>query len=668
MCGIFGVIDPLGIEPHLLEKMSEVLRHRGPDDEGFLYASNFEVEPIGGPDTPKAVLDSSLSYTPVHNVAIRITNPRLALGHRRLSIIDLSPAGHQPMDFNNRYWIIFNGEIYNYVELYVELRELGYNFRSCSDTEVILAAYDYWGYECLERFKGMWSFAIFDTHMRTLFLSRDRFGIKPLYYLYSDGRFSFASEIKALVPLLSNGPKANVPRLLDFLIWNITDHDDQTMFEDIFQLKAGHCLTINLGQVLDGTESAFSLNIVPKCWYKLTPKSGIDLNNTDELFETAFRSAISLHLRADVPVGSCLSGGIDSSSIVCVMSNLIKLQSYGTVQKTFTACSELAEFDESNYAKLVAKHAGVEPIFVTPSANELIANLDELIWHQDEPFGSTSIFAQWNVFQSARREGVIVMLDGQGADEALCGYRGYFGAYLAGLLRQFKFKSWFKEALAIHREVGFSWVKIFGYTAAYLQPSFLRFIGAFERRSYADRRWVVPSLHAAFDADPQFKFGARAADIQQMSIAQLTATHLPMLLRWEDRNAMAASVEARVPFLDHHFVELAIGLPPQVKIGMGVSKAILRKVMRGTVPDMILDRKDKIGFATSEEKWLMQDEGDRMQKQFSDSLITLSGILNPTVLLTYFSEIRAGKRPYDNLIWRIIVVGRWINRFSIQLC
>jgi asparagine synthase (glutamine-hydrolysing) len=613
------------------------------------------------------VFEARLPYLPRAMAPQHVARPRLILGHRRLAIIDLSVAGHQPMSYADRYWIVFNGEVYNYVELREELRGLGCEFRTDSDTEVILAAYHRWGEACLERFNGMWGLAIFDSLKRTLFLARDRFGVKPLYYVAGHDGFAFASEVKALIASLEGGPRVNRPRLMDFLVWNITDHTEETLFQDVRQLPPGSRMTLDVDAVLDGTGVIRRGQLSPKRWYEVAPSGEVPAGRAAEAVAEALEAAVRLRLRADVPVGSCLSGGLDSSSIVCVMSRLLAKEGVGDIQKTFSARSDDAMFDESSYARMVAEAAGAQATFVTPGPDVLLERLDDLVWHQDEPFLSASIFAQWCVFEAAREAGVIVMLDGQGADESLGGYRGFFGAYLASLMREGRLTAWAHEAVAIRRETGFSWLRTAGYTAAYLSPRLLPLLGRFEGRAYGDRGWIDPSSRAAFDNDPIERAGGRKSDVRGMSIAQLSATNLPMLLRWEDRNSMAFSVEARVPFLDYRFVELALALPDEAKVGGGVAKRALRQAMRGTVPDPVLDRKDKMGFVTSEALWVTRAMPKQMRERLADSSRALEGIVVPAVLMQQLDAMCAGTRPYDHRIWRVIVAGLWVRRFGLSL-
>jgi asparagine synthase (glutamine-hydrolysing) len=570
------------------------------------------------------------------------------------------------MSYRERYWIVFNGEIFNYRELKVELEMLGHAFGSDSDTEVILAAYAQWGTDCLSHLNGMWAFAIYDAQRKSLFLARDRFGIKPVYYTFDSNRFAFASEIKAFATMRGWRPKANTERILDFLAWNISDHTADTMFDGVSQLKGGHFVLLDASALLEGG-GAQSLDLgKPVRWYsigeKTLPRSADAAADLGQLL----RDAVRLRMRSDVPVGSCLSGGIDSSSIVCIMSEQLKRAGLSGNIKTFTAKSHDSAFDESRFAIAAAASSSVEAHFVTPDPDGLLSEIDRLAWHQDEPFGSTSIFAQWSVFKLARQNDITVMLDGQGADEILCGYRGFFGAYLAGLVKGGHLVSWLGEIGAMRRQIGFSAARSLGYTAAYLAPTLLQILGRFDQREYGDRGWIEKPYREAFHSDPVRSLGGRSSSAKGMSIALLDATNLPRLLHWEDRNSMAFSVEARVPFLDYRVVELCLGMSDFNKLGGGVSKRALRASMRGLVPDLILDRRDKLGFVTSEPLWMTQYRPGQFRRELDNALKRLSGIVSPS-LRDRFDEMVAGNRPFDGRYWRVISLARWMSVFSVSL-
>jgi asparagine synthase (glutamine-hydrolysing) len=668
MCGILGLLQPNPFNGGELLGMARQLRHRGPDDEGYLIAGDGGTSVFGGEDTPQAVFESDVSYVPRTPLTSswRSLAGGLALAHRRLSIVDLSAHGHQPMSYRNRYWIVFNGEIYNYLELRDELSLLDHNFSSHSDTEVILAAYAQWGPACLSRFNGMWGLAILDLQSKNLFIARDRFGVKPVYYRIANGRLAFASEIKAFCAMSDWRPKANLAQLLDFLVWSVIDHTAETMFDGVQQLAAGHYLLLDVSGLLKRGTTGPVGNACPQRWYCL-PKAG-KLEPVDAAAElrSTLEDAVRLRLRADVPVGSCLSGGLDSSAIVCLMNAQLEKAGVSGTLKTFTSQSDDGQFDETRYAQAVISRTEAAGHFVNPSPIDLFDNLDRMTWHQDSPLISSSCIAQWLVFQSARKNGVIVMLDGQGADEILCGYRGFFGAYLAGLIRQGHLLSWLKEIKAMKHEIGFSSLKSLGYTLAYLRPEMLGLLGRFDKRAYSDSGWLRPTHRSAFYTDPVRYLGGRASSVRDMSIAQVTATNLPMLLHWEDRNSMAFSVEARVPFLDYRVVELCLQFSDSLKLGGGISKAVLRQSMRGLVPDNVLNRRDKMGFVTAEPLWMKRDLAPRFQHELAIAVDVLSGIIDSSIL-GRFKQVLAGTRPFDLRYWRVISAARWATTFSVTI-
>jgi asparagine synthase (glutamine-hydrolysing) len=644
--------------------MSRMLRHRGPDDEGFSLVGPDGTFDLGGRETPGGVLETGLPHLPAERLEDgRTFHGGVALGHRRLSILDLSVHGHQPMWYRDRFALVFNGEVYNFVELRRELEALGHRFETATDTEVVLAAHAEWGAACLHRFNGMWGLALLDRQERTLLLARDRFGVKPLYYRFAGGRLAFASEVKAFTALDDWKPGVNLPVLLDFLVWNVSDHRHETFFEGVRQLPGGHLLEIDVAPLLGGRPARLEEVPSPRRWYELPPPPTVPkVDGAVELREL-LADAVRLRLRSDVPVGSCLSGGIDSSSIVGLMSRILA-PSGGRVS-TFTATSADRAFDESHWAKAVVEATGSTPVFVTPSPLGLLEDLDGLVWHQDEPFLSTSIYAQWSVFRAARRAGVVVMLDGQGADETLCGYRGFFGAHLASLFRRGSILAWAREVAALRREVGFTLVRSVGYTAAYLSAALQGIAARLDRRAYADRGWIHPQHRGAFDDDAIRRAGGRPGSVRAMSVAQVLTTNLPMLLHWEDRNSMAFSVEARVPFLDYRVVEFALQLDDAEKVGGGVSKSVLRRAMRGVVPAPVLDRRDKMGFVTAEPLWMKRDLTGIFREGLSEATRTLPGILDPSIV-SRFDEMVAGQRPFDQRYWRAFCAGRWAKLFSVS--
>jgi asparagine synthase (glutamine-hydrolysing) len=657
MCGIFGLARADAIQFSEARRMSALLRHRGPDDEGFLAVSDV-VTAYGGDDTPASAYASPHSYAPARVLPTegQLPGPALILGHRRLSIVDLTVAGHQPMSHRGRYWVVFNGEIYNFRELRLELAAAGWSFETETDTEVLLAAYVHWGVACLDRFNGMWALALYDSKNGTLFLARDRFGVKPLYYRQSAESFAFASEIKAFTALRDWQARAEIERLGQFLAWSITDHDERTMFEGVFQIPAGTYCRISLDA------PGAPMGIVR--WY--TP-SALPVTRADPAEELRGHviDSVRLRLTADVPVGSCLSGGLDSSTIVCVLNRELRSHDPAARVHTVTARSADIEFDEGGYARCVANEVGAVAAEVTPDPASLFDELDDLVWHQDEPFTSSSTYAQWNVFRVAARKGLTVMLDGQGADEIFGGYRGFFGARLAGCVRRRELREWLDEAKAMARLADFSLLRAAGYTVAYLIPGLARLIGRFDGRAYSDLSWLQPACASSVASDPAVRSGGRSHNMAALSRAQVMSTSLPMLLHWEDRCSMAFSIEARVPFLDYRVVEFGIGLNDRDKVDRGIAKVALRRAMRGIVPGPVLDRRDKMGFVTAEQKWLQRDVTDRFREELALAVTAMPSLVSPRIV-EMFEEVVVGKRKFDFRYWRVITAARWVRLFAIQ--
>ena len=453
MCGIAGVFrpdQPTRIAADL-QRMGDTIRHRGPDGEGYLIIDicTQEVHACGGPTTPAVLGLPSLDST----------DGRLGhvgFAHRRLSILDITPAGHQPMVSRSGCWITYNGEIYNYVELRDELRAEGHEFRTGSDTEVILAAYEHWGEKCLSRFVGMWAFALWDPHRRRLFCARDRFGIKPFYYAWDGKRFLFGSEIKAIRTVLPRAPAPFAPAVYEFLVFGLTDRGADTFLEGINRLEPGCLLHIDVDGKLD-VQRWYDVSVCGDLSGAFTPAQ--ERERIDG-FAAVFRDAIRIHLRSDVASGTCLSGGLDSSSIVCAVNALLldtgvaNRTSVGEVQRTFSACYDDPRFDERPFIEHVLEHTGAEANYVFPDGGRLWDELDRVLWHQDEPFWSTSMYAQWDVMRRVRERGVTVVLDGQGGDEVLGGYHNYYAVHGAQLLRSGRLVEVGTGLRAMHRVTG----------------------------------------------------------------------------------------------------------------------------------------------------------------------------------------------------------------------
>jgi asparagine synthase (glutamine-hydrolysing) len=670
MCGIGALYSANGtLDAERLKAMQTAVRHRGPDDEGLVCFHTDGREPFayGGPDTPADAYSFRSAYAPARGVP-DAGGVNLALAHRRLSILDLSPSGHQPMCTADRaIWITYNGEIYNYIELRDELKALGHAFTSQSDTEVILAAYRAWGRNCLARFNGMFAFVLFDRARRSLFAARDRFGVKPLYYWISpEGFVALASEIKQFAVLPGWRPKVNGQRAYDFLNWALLDHTDETLFDGVFQLRGGESLQLDLSG--GASLPAAGTRLQAQRWYPLQARSfSGSLEDAGHEFRRLLTDSVRLRLRADVPVGSCLSGGLDSSSIVCVMNDLLRAQDAHALQKTFSACATVQRFDERDYIDEVVRHTATDAHYVYPRLEGLFPALDRITLHQDEPFGSTSIYAQWHVFGLAAENRVKVMLDGQGADEQLAGYHNYFAPRFGSLLRGWQWLLLLREMEATKRQHGYplSWglkQALNNVLPEYLRQPLRRLAG----KPDTGTPWLDMERMGAVRRDPFLEAGtAKAASVQAMSRSQLSATSLPMLLHWEDRDSMAHSVEARVPFLDYRLVEFVLGLPDEFKIADGTTKRALREGMRGLLPEPVRTRVDKLGFVTPEEVWLREQSPDRFRTALRDAVDASSGIIKIDTLALLERTID-GKQPFTFLIWRLISFGAWMRVFSLR--
>jgi len=630
MCGIAGIYNlsgkPKAESEKLVRQMTDSIAHRGPDDEGFFI------------------------------------DDKIALGHRRLSILDLSEAGHQPMFSQDKNLVIvFNGEIYNYKEIAEELKTEGYQFKSGSDTEVILASYDKWGKGCLEKFNGMWAFAIYNIKNSTLFCARDRLGVKPFYYYKDENAFIFASEIKAILEYQDVKKTPNDQIIYDFLAHGFSDHTEETFFKGIKQLLPGHYLEIQNWKL----EISQYWDLDPDKKLELTDQQAI--NNFKELFE----DSIKLRLRADVAVGSCLSGGLDSSSIVATANNLLRqdkssAKSLGERQKTFSSVYEREEFKKANekqYIDKVIQQTEVEPHFIEPNPLNLWQNLQELAWSQDEPFGSTSIYAQWNVFKLAKENKIKVMLDGQGADEMMAGYLGIFGTYLYELFRQGNWGMMFREIRefrAKHPDISLATIgRNFGFTMSQALPKsiFEWFFKKTRNTKFLDEKFVEKNYHA-------FKLpGYYKNLLKDYSYWSVKNVSLPSLLHWEDRNSMIHSIESRVPFLDYRLVEYIFALPDNQIIRDGVTKYILREAMRDLLPEEIYNRQDKVGFATPEEIWFKKYVRSQLEEIINSDSFKSRKYFNWPKLKEYFDEVMAGKRKFDFTIWRWISLEMWMRKF-----
>lgn len=622
MCGIAGGIWRVSANDieQRLDAALRCMRHRGPNDHG-----------------------TELQSKPNYMVAI---------GQTRLSVIDLSSGGHQPMvSDDGSLAIVFNGEIYNYRELRDELRALGHVFRSESDTEVLLASWAHWHKECLTKLEGMFAFVVHDRRNERLFCARDAFGIKPFFYAQNDDGFLFASEQPAMRSLRRELPRPDLQRSYDYLVHGDYDSQERTFIEGVKHLLPGSFLDIDLSSKQEAE---------PVSWWKPSIEQTSRLSYADavEAVREQFLHNIKLHLRSDVPLGAALSGGIDSSAVVCAMR---KIEPDKPIH-TFSYIAEGSDVSEEHWVDLVNDTINATPHKVKASGADLVRDLDVIIAAQGEPFGSTSIYAQYCVFRLARDCGITVTLDGQGADELLAGYHGYPGQRMLSLVENGRLGALHGFARRWGEWPGRSYGGAWAYLGRAVLPDGLY---AYARKGFG-RDFQPAWLAVDFLRDngvrfresrPALQNGAKGRRVMEQLAYSLQTRGLPHLLRHGDRNAMAFSIESRVPFLTLPMAELLLTLPEEYLISdEGETKHVFRAAMRGLVPDQILDRRDKIGFATPERDWLMNAAPSLRGWLEGCGNIPL---INRTNLLAVFDKMVAGEMSFSWQLWRWANYCRW---------
>ncbi len=658
MCGILGAVSNNKVTTNNFKNALNKLIHRGPDDEGYLLFNRDEILQCSGPDTVEPLKQQIPSIDEVSNF-----KPFLFLGHRRLSIIDLSPMGHQPMEYNNgNLWIVYNGEIYNYIELKTELEKEGFIFKTHSDTEVILASYLKWGYECLNKFNGMWAFCIWDKKKNILFCARDRFGVKPFYYFFDGENFAFGSEIKALIDLPFVNTAPNSESIIPYLYFGLHDFGEQTFFQGIKQLLPGHFLIFDIN----------TKNLEIKRYYEIRFNSELGTYDEgkaklySEEFFNLFKDAVRLRLRSDVSVGTSLSGGLDSSSIVCMMSHLLKTEPEyqkvtGKKIKSFTADFHNFHLSEKRYVDEILSHYdNIEGYFVYPDADMLKKDLYDLIYHQEEPFCSLSIYAQYCVMRLAKNNGVKVLLDGQGGDELLAGYiRKHVPIFWANCISEGKILNFLKEKKLLN--------------IRYLISTFFLFLPENIQYKYL-KNFVYNRYHVKDDKKIENEISNYLfKGFENLSLNENLKNEikyrLPRLLKYEDRNSMTFNIETRLPFLDYRVVEFLLNLPAVYKIHNGYSKWILRESMGNILLEKIKIRKDKIGFEVPQ-KELLESSHLWDKEIYKDEFVLdfLTGYININKITSNFDNLlkKETRELFKGILWRTCNLGLWWKQFFKQ--
>lgn len=601
MCGIAGVINKKNnvVDLDDLKMMTDVAEHRGPDGEGHFIDKN------------------------------------IGFGHRRLAIIDLSEAGHQPMQ-KDELVITFNGEIYNYIELRNELEQYGSTFLTQTDTEVILKAYQYWGEECVQKFNGMWAFAILDKVKEKIFISRDRFGIKPFYYYDTEKSFYFGSEIRQLLCHIQER-KVNKQILFDFLYLGYHHHNEETFFEGILSLAPGHNLIYDIQDHTYKLEKYYELR-VNEAHSKLSFDDALDL------FSKTMDEAIALRLRSDVKVGTCLSGGMDSSYIAATAAKPY----YETSNERFTAITAKSiekRTDESHFAKMVVDASNLDWKITQPSKEDFLRVVDDVIEAQEEPFGSPSIIMAYFVMKKAKEENCTVLLDGQGGDESLLGYDRYYAAYVR---QQKGFFRKLKSAFEVSKKSKLSLKDVFLYNI-YFNNAAVRALRQSKRYPY-----IKPEFKSFINKKLLQKVADSNKDIRRLQEFEITRVQLQKLLKFEDRNSMHFSIETRVPFVDYKVVELAFSLPFSYKMRDGWSKYILRKSAKNRLPDEIVWRRNKFGFEAPTKTWL------------SDKKMLLKEIEASSFIKDFINTEKLPHNIDDIALWKVYNVAVWAKKFKVR--
>ncbi|MFH1657162.1 MAG: asparagine synthase (glutamine-hydrolyzing) [bacterium] len=602
MCGIGGIInlDQKPVNRKNIERMMELVDYRGPDDEGYFIDKN------------------------------------IALGHRRLSIVDLSSAGHQPMqNKTGTLCIVYNGEIYNYLELKGELEEKGHRFKSKTDTEVIIHAYEEWKESCFKKFNGDWAIAIADLADKKVILSRDRFSVKPLYYATLNKSFYFASEIKQILPFLEK-KEPNQDVLFKYLKQGLIDFNQETFYKGIYKVKPRHNLIIDL---INGEMEE------REYWDYSTQGIEIGEDEAVEKFRELFINSVKIRLRSDVPIGILLSGGLDSSSISVIASELSSNQI-----SCFSVVSKDKKYSEEQFIDILKdkKHLKVQKLFL--DSKTVWNNLEKISARRDEPFGGLSAVVQNQMLELIKKEtNIKVLLSGQGGDEILCGYRKFFFLYLQEEMKK-------------------------GHVFSVFENTFSSLIGrtALWHFSLAEAKRYIPFFQKYNDpVDDILKIGGELEQLWQFKnlrkrqIIDIDKYSVPALTHYEDRNSMQHSLEIRLPFLDYRLVDFVLSLPYSLKIKNGWTKYLLRKSI-AELPKEITWRKDKQGFISPEEKWLKHDFRDKIVNLFKESHLDKMGLIDKNSFLkVYEMFLRGDRRIWYIDISRFLIAELWAKKLAL---
>ena len=606
MCGISGIIDTnhsYTKEDHLsfIQKMNETIKHRGPDGDGIWQSEKYQV----------------------------------TLGHRRLSILDLSELGKQPMQGFGSV-LSFNGEIYNFIEIKINLEELGYHFKSNSDTEIVLAAYREWGEDCVLHFNGMWAFILHDTENNKVFISRDRFGKKPVNIYEHNACYFIGSEIKQFTVLPFWKAKANLTRCYEFIELGWQNHTEETFFQNVYELRGGFNITIDL---VNNTKKIKQYYDIAKHYdMKINELS---LESAKDKLSDLVKSAIGLRFRADVEVATSLSGGIDSSCVTVVADEYVKQQNSYPLQG-FSSCfdaSKYKEWDEQYYIDSISNKINLEVHKVFTNDDDFWQNMDNMVWHHDSPFISAGMFAQYSLFKLIKEKNIKVVLDGQGVDEAIGGYSGYNIVYLRHLWKE-------KKLRFIPESIAYLWYNFNDFRALWKKTPR---VGAVLKNKF------TPSDEKMFKNNTENTISGNCKQ-------QLVHLYLPAYLHHQDRNSMAFSVESRAPFLDYRVVEFLLSISDAHKIKNGKRKFIIREAFKPQLSKEVYSRYSKLGFPAPLQKW-MCEQPNLYKKEILECLKI--GIFKESLIQSFEDQEKIGFPDYLKF-WRVIALSRWIKKFNVE--
>ena len=635
MCGLCGVFEMTGrpVSPEVIQAMNRRISHRGPDDQGAAL-----IDTRSGRSRLSPFEDS---IDDVYD---------LALANRRLAILDLSPTGRQPMVSDDGvFCLVYNGEVYNYRELMAELKGLGHRFHGTSDTEVVLHAYEQWGVDCLRRFNGMFALALYDARQRRLFLARDRFGIKPLYYTLQNDRLIFGSEIKAILAHPAVGAAPDLWSVFNYLARNyrFVDGRPNSFFSGVNQVNPGAFLLVD------------SNGVTERRWFALDPSRPPSASSEDDAVEgyrELLKDAVRLRLRSDVPVAFTLSGGMDSSAVVALSAAEL-----GRGLPVFSACYDAPPFDEQQFIYPTVQSTGAEWTKVFPGPGELFDTIVDMVAFFDEPVCTVTFYAHWQVIREVHRQGFKVILNGHGADELTAGYYDHYLHHLADLWRLGRVPEFEAEK-----------AKLIDYHGPHREGLLDDYLALQSRRIpymtdyltlFADyERCLDPEIADNYN-HPKLDSAPYPSILSNRLYNELTYETVPAVLKAEDRVTMAFSVESRLPFLDYRLVEYCFALPNRYKIKQGLGKHVQRRALTGILPPEITGRIEKVGFNAPSERWFRGELDDKLTRFFAESPFFGRGLVKRRVFDDLVKQHLGGEANHYMFLWQCLNLELWYQRF-----